>query len=156
MDIPILKNALFELKEYGIIIDEVAIDETCRSEDNIKELNNCEIKFVTELDIFRYNISAIDKLFEYLKYDIDQLSSCDHYEDACNGHILISFLANFIDFLMEMNLRTCLKSLPNSLQSLSYLHARVYNNKIYPSYPSKDVGLILYLLKIKIPDRIDI
>jgi transposase len=103
-----------------------------------------------------YTRQSVEQFFDYIKNYIDLLPLRTHSEESFSGHLLLSFMATVIYYSIDKKLKEKGISLINGMNSLKLLHARVYNNKLLPSPPTKRVNDILKALKINLPDKIEI
>jgi transposase len=101
-----------------------------------------------------YDRQNVEQIFDYMKCSSNLIPLKCHNEDTLSGHLFLSFLASIGYLSLDIQLRKYKNSLTNSLDSLSRLHARLYDNKIIPDVPTKKVNDVLKAIKIKVPDKI--
>jgi transposase len=103
-----------------------------------------------------YTRQAVEQFFDYLKNDIDLLPLRTHSENTFSGHLMLCFIATIVYLSIDNSLKEKGLSFYSSLKSLKLFNGRVYNDKIIPSVPTKQVNSILRALKIKLEDKINI
>ena len=103
-----------------------------------------------------YTRQAVEQVFDYCKNDVDLLPLRVNSENTFRGHLLLSFLASItyitVNKLMEGS-RFCAKGVFHAARGLK---CNVYDNRIIPSVPNKNVNEILSHLKIKLDQSYDL
>jgi hypothetical protein len=103
-----------------------------------------------------YTRQSVEQFFDLLNNDIDLLSLHTYNGKTFSGHLIICFIATIIYFSIDKELKKKGISFNSALKSLKFLHGRIYNDKILPSIPTKEINDIFKALKIKLISQISL
>jgi hypothetical protein len=105
---------------------------------------------------YYYTRQPLEQFFNFLNNDINLLLLRTHNEETFSGHIIICFIATFIYFSIDKELKKKGISFNSALKSLKFLHGHIYKDIILPSIPTKKMNDIFKALKIKLSNQISL
>jgi hypothetical protein len=108
----------------------------------------------SEVLSYYFTRQARHNFIDFLNNDQDIFRLYSQSEKIFSGHLMISFIATVILYLIDRKLKEQGKSFYDYLPYLNLILARVTKNKIIPSIPTKQADELLKALGITLPDQI--